>query len=94
MKSLQNEGFDKKKFDLTYCNLRSANETLKYYSDQNISKNTNCFSKNLKDTVVINHKFFNQPDEIVLRSLSNLISKINTKYYYPRGKSLLKKINS
>ncbi len=92
LKSLQNEGFDKKKFDLTYCNLHSANETLKYYSDQNISKNTNYFSKNLKDAVVINHKFFKQPDEIILRSLSNLISKTNNKYYYPRGKSLLKKI--
>ena len=93
LKSLQNEGFDKKKFDLTYCNLHSANETLKYYSDQNISKNTNCSIKNLKDAVVINHKFFKQPDEIVLRSLSNLISKTNKKYYYPRGKSLLKKIS-
>ena len=93
MKKLQNEGFDKKKFDLTYCNLHSANETLKYYSDQNIYNNTNYFRKNLKDTVVISRKFFKQPDEIVLRSLSNLISKTNTKYYYPRGKSLLKKIS-
>ena len=59
MNNLQNEGFDKKKFDLTYCNLHSANETLKYYSDQNISKNTNYFSKNLKDTVVINLNFLN-----------------------------------
>ena len=93
LKSLQNEGFDKKKFDLTYCNLHSANESLKYYSQQNIFKNTNYFSKNLKDKVVINCKFFKQPDEIVLRSLSNLISKTNSKYYYPRGKSLLKKIS-
>ena len=92
LKSLQNEGFDKKKFDLTYCNLHSANETLKYYSDQNVINNTNYFRKNLKDSLVLNRKFFKQPDEIVLRSLSNLISKINSKYYYPRGKSLLKKI--
>ena len=92
LKSLQNEGFDKKKFDLTYCNLHSANETLKYYSDQNVINNTNYFRKNLKDSLVINRKFFKQPDEIVLRSLSNIISKINSKYYYPRGKSLLKKI--
>ena len=56
------------------------------------SKNTNYSSKNLNHTVVINHKFFKQPDEIVLRSLSNLISKTNSKYYFPRGKSLLKKI--
>ena len=92
LKNLQNEGFDKKKFDLTYCNLHSANETLKYYSDQNVINNTNYFRKNLKDSLVINRKFFKQPDEIVLRSLSNIISKINSKYYYPRGKSLLKKI--
>ena len=92
MNNLKHEGFNKEKFNLTYCNLHSANETLKYYSDQNIFKNTNFFRKNLKDTVVINHKFFKQPDEIVFRSLSNLISKTNSKYHYPRGKSLLKKI--
>tara|TARA_B100001057_G_scaffold470762_1_gene532400 strand:+ start:962 stop:2014 length:1053 start_codon:yes stop_codon:yes gene_type:complete len=92
LRSLQNEGFDKKKFNLTYCNLHSANETLKHFSDQNISNNTNYLFKNVKDMVVLNSKFFRQPDEIVLRSLSTLISKTNSKYYYPRGKSMLKKI--
>tara|TARA_Y100000992_G_scaffold115927_1_gene75903 strand:+ start:149 stop:1186 length:1038 start_codon:yes stop_codon:yes gene_type:complete len=90
--NLQNEGFDKKKFDLTYCNLHSANETLRFYSNQNILNNTNYFSKNIKDTIFINSKFFKQPDEIVLRSLSRLISKTNKKYYFPRGKNILKKI--
>ena len=93
LSNLKHEGFDKEKFDLTYCNLHSANETLKYYSDQNILKNTNCFSKNKKDTIIINFEFFKQPNEIVLRSLSNLISIINRKYYLPRGKIMLKKIN-
>ena len=92
LKNLQIDGFDKKKFDLTYCNLHSANETLKFYSDQNISNNTNYLTKNVKDTLVLNSKFFRQPNEIVLRSLSTLISKTNNKYYYPRGKSMLKKI--
>ena len=93
LSNLQKEGFDKKKFDLTYCNLHSANKTLKYYSDQNIYNNTNYSIKNVKDTLVINCEFFKQPDEIVLRSLSTLISKTNSKYYYPRGKSMLKKIS-
>ena len=92
LSNLQKEGFDKKKFDLTYCNLYSANQTIKYYSDQNILKNTNYFSKNAKDNLVLNFKFFKQPNEIVLRSLSQLISKINKKYYYPRGKTLINKI--
>ena len=69
-----------------------AYQTLKFYSDQNISNNSNYLSKNERDTVVLNSRFFRQPDEIVLRSLSTLISKTNTKYYYPRGKSMLKKI--
>ena len=90
--NLKNEGFDEKKFNLTYCNLHSANETLKYYSDQNIINNTNYFSKEAKDKIVTNFNFFNQPNEIVLRSLSSLISKTNRKYYYPRGKTVLKKI--
>ena len=92
LSNLQKEGFDKKKFNLTYCNLNSANETLKYYSDQNIFNNTNYFSKKVKDKLILNFKFFNQPNEIVLRSLSDLISKINKKYYYPRGKTLINKI--
>ncbi len=92
LSNLQKEGFDKKKFNLTYCNLNSANETLKYYSDQNIFNNTNYFSKKAKDKLILNFKFFNQPNEIVLRSLSDLISKINKKYYYPRGKTLINKI--
>ena len=92
MSNLQKEGFDKRKFDLTYCNLYSANQTLKYYSDQNILKNTNYFNKNAKDNLVLNFKFFKQPNEIVLRSLSSLISKMNKKYYYPRGKTVLRKI--
>ena len=60
---------------------------------QNIVKNTNCFSNNKKNTIVTNFKFFKQPNEIVLRSLSSLISKTNRKYYPPRGKIMLKKIN-
>ena len=93
LNNLKHEGFNKEKFDLTYCNLHSANETLKYYSDQNILKNTNFFSINKTNTIVINFKFFKQPNEIVLRSLASLISKTNRKYYPPRGKIMLKKIN-
>ena len=93
LNNLKHEGFNKEKFYLTYCNLHSANETLKYYSDQNNLKNTNFFSNNKKNTIVINFKFFKQPNEIVLRSLSSLISKTNRKYYPPRGKIMLKKIN-
>jgi len=93
LSNFHNEGFNDKKFNLTYCNLRSANETLKYYSNKNILNNSNFFTKNKKACIIINSDFFKQPDEIVFRSLSNLISKINKSYYYARGKTLIKKID-
>ena len=93
LSNLLNEGFNDKQFNLTYCNLHSANETLNYYSNKNILSNTNFFNKNKKDCIIINSDFFKQPDEIVFRSLSNLISKINKSYYYARGKTLIKKID-
>jgi len=45
----------------------------------------------------LNSDFFNQPHEIVFRSLTNLLKKIGNKYYSPRGKSvsqLLTKLGS
>ena len=92
LSGLKNEGLNYNKFNLTYCNLKSANETLKYYSNQNISNNVNFLFKNRKKSILINSNFFIQPNEIVLRSLSSLILKINNKYYYTRGKTLINKI--
>jgi len=92
LSNLQKEGFDKKKFNLTYCNLQSANEAFKFYSDQNILKNSSFFTKKNKNSIVINSNFFKQPNEIVLRSLSSLILKISKSYYFSRGKTLMKKI--
>jgi len=93
LSNLQKEGFDKKKFNLTYCNLRSANEAFKFYSDQNILKNTNFLTKKNKNSIILNSNFFKQPNEIVLRSFSSLILKINSSYYFSRGKTLIKKID-
>ena len=45
----------------------------------------------------MNNDFFNQPHEIIFRSLTNLLKKIGNKYYSPRGKSvsqLLTKLGS
>jgi hypothetical protein len=50
-----------------------------------------------KNNYILNNDFFNQPHEIVFRSLINLLKKIGNKYYSPRGKSisrLLSKLGS
>ena len=39
---------------------------------------------------ILNSDFFNQPHEIVFRSLTGLLKKIGNKYYSPRGKSISK----
>ena len=95
IKELQSNGLDKKKFLLTINNLKSSDEVIKFYLNENIKQNVH-FSKN-KNQLTINNKFFQQPREIVFRSFSDLIRKIGKKYYSVRGKKLdgiIKKIKT
>jgi len=85
-KILENEGFDKKKLNLTINNLKSANKALEFYTNNNILNNS-FFNKN-KKKIILNKFFFNNPNEIILRSISKLIQKISKNYYPPRGKSI------
>ena len=95
LKELQNNGLDKKKFLLTINNLKYSDEVIKFYLKENIKKNV-YFSKN-KNKIFINNDFFQQPEEIIFRSFSDLINKIGKKYYSVRGKKLdriIKKIKN
>jgi len=84
--NLKNEGLDENKLRLTINNLRDSNETINYYVENNIKVNS-FFSKK-KSVYILNKEFFNQPHEVVFRSLSNVLKKIGNKYYSSRGKSL------
>ena len=57
---------------------------------QNLKKNSH-FSKKF-NKLILNKNFFNQPYEVVFRSLSELIKLIGKKYYPVRGKKKLDKI--
>ncbi len=83
--SLEKEGLDKDKIYLTIQNLKSANNALDFYSEKNIRENT-FFNK--KKNVTLNKQFFEQPYEIVIRSITKLIKKVGKNYYPPRGKSI------
>jgi tRNA(Ile)-lysidine synthase len=92
--SLEKEGLDVKKLELTINNLKDSDRSIKFYVEKNLKKNV-VFLKR-KNIYILSNNFFDQSHEIIFRSLTNLIQKLGKKYYPVRGKSineLIKKIN-
>ena len=95
IENLKNEGLDENKLILTIKNLKTANNALDFYANQNIKNNLSFVLNKKKATLNLN--FFLQPDEVIMRSLNIVMRKISKKYYPPRGKStnlLIKEIKS
>jgi len=88
IKNLELEGLDLKKFNLTIKNLKFANDSLKFFMEKNIIDNSSLNTKNR--TILLNREFFNQPEEIVFRSFTEVIRIIGKKYYPVRGKKINK----
>ena len=84
--SLEKEGLDIKKLELTINNLKDSDKSIKFYLDRNLKKNVVFLKK--KNTYILSKNFFDQSHEIIFRSLSNLIQKLGKKYYPVRGKSI------
>ena len=94
LNSFSEEGLDKKKFLLTINNLKDSDQSIKFYVNKNIRKNTTFFLK--KNIFILNKNFFDQSHEVIFRSLTKIIQIIGKKNYPIRGKSLsglVKKIN-
>ena len=95
MNGLQKDGLDKKKFLKTINNLKSSNTLIKFYVKKNIEKNSFYISK--INRFILNKKFFQQPYEVIFRSLIDLITLIGARYHPPRGKKIdkiIKDINN
>ena len=88
---LKREGLDINKLKLSIKNLKDSDRTIKFYVSRNIEENTIYFEN--KQNFFLKRNFFYQPNEIVFRSLSNVLNKISKRYYSPRGKSLVELIN-
>ena len=86
IKQFQKKGLDKEKFSKTINNLKSSNEVVDFYVDENFKKNT--FFSSSKNKLVFNKTFFQQPYEIVFRGLSQSIRFVGGRYYSARGKKL------
>ena len=83
---LKKEGLDFSKLKNTISNLNKSNETIEFYTKSNIKKNTTSFLLNKK--IVINQDFFEQPYEVIFRSLSEIIYQIGNRSNFTRGRKL------
>ena len=86
IKNLQLEGLDLKKFNLTIKNLKFANDSIKTLVKINLDENSTIDYKN--KSILLSKDFFNQPQEIVFRSFTEVIRMVGKKYYPVRGKKL------
>ncbi len=90
IKNLELEGLDKDKFNLTIKNLRFANESIKYFVEKNLNENSTI--SNINEFVILNKNFFLHPEEVVFRSLTEVLKSVGKKYYPVRGKKIEKLI--
>ncbi len=86
LKALENEGLDQKKFIKTIQNLKRSNDVIDYYVNKNLEENT--FFSSKEKQLIIKNEFFEQPYEVVFRSLSNSLNFVSKKYYAVRGKKI------
>ena len=90
LQQLEEVGLGKDKFLLTIKNLKSSNETIKFYTTENLRENV--FLAKRKKLAVLKQNFFFHSDEIIFRSFSKIVTIIGKKYYPVRGKKLEKTI--
>ena len=84
---LAKEGLNFNKFKLSLENLYKSDQTIEFYVKKNIEKNSRFLIK--KKSFILNENFFNQPEEILFRSLSEIIHRIGNKKTYARGSKIV-----
>ena len=89
--NLEKEGLTKSKFLMTIRNLQNSDNVISFYVDENFKRNVLIQSK--KNKLVLKKNFFQQPYEVVFRSLSDSLRFIGKNYYSVRGKKLDRIIN-
>ena len=95
IKKLENEGLTFKKFKMSLNNLSASNYAVDYFVKKNIYDNSSYLK--LTKSVILKKDFFNQPNEIVFRSFSELLQKVGKKLNYARGakiENLIKHLRS
>ena len=88
---LKQYGLTFEKFNVTLENLNKSNRAIEFYVKKNINENTKLLNK--KKSIIINEIFFDQPNEVVFRSISQLIRDTGNKKSFARGKKILNLLN-
>ena len=86
IEDLKENGLDEIKLLKTIKNLKYSNNVVEFYVKENFKRN-GLFLKR-KNKLIINKIFFEQPYEIIFRTLSEAIKLVGKKYYSVRGKKL------
>ncbi len=81
--NLEKEGLTFNKFKLSLNNLNKSNNAIEYYVQKNINNNSKYLK--LAKKVILKDEFLKQPDEILFRSLSEVIQKVGKKDTFARG---------
>ena len=92
LRSLYKEGLNFDKFYLSLKNLSKSNKVIEFFVQKNVVENTRYFEKDNK--TILNQSFFNNPDEIILRSFTQVIQNFSKKKNYPRGKKVVGLLDS
>lgn len=86
LKQLKLEGLNEKKFLLTIKNLRSSDQSIKYYTKKNLKENVTFVSK--KKQIFLNDNFFNHSHEVIFRSFTEVVKVVGKRFYPTRGKKI------
>ncbi len=91
IEDLKEEGINYKKIYETISNLSESNLTIKHYTKKNILNNVTYLRS---DKYLLKKNFFEQSNEVILRSFIMIFRQIGNKYYVPRGKKIINLINN
>ncbi len=83
---LQKSGLDKNKFNNTLKNLRYSDKVINFYVNNNLKKNS--FLSRESNRLILKKEYFEQPYEVIFRSLSESLKLIGKKANPVRGKKL------
>ena len=85
-KDMEKEGLDTKKIIKTVDNLYSANQALNFYKKKSIYRHASFISKN--KCLINRNIFLEEAEEIIFKSISDILLLISGTYYPPRSKKI------
>jgi len=91
IKKFEDFGLDKKKFQLTIENLKESDQSIKFYVEKNLKENS--IFNYRKDELILKENFFDNSQEVIFRSLTDLIHLMGKKLNFVRGKKIVNVLN-